>query len=134
MTEVSPLRIPAAFDRVLEIGTTSVAALPETLFAALGRTPSKEERTYFRREVGANPLLILDLFAFLNAFYLFLNLLPIPPLDGYRLVALGTELVVGRSAVAKGSRVVAWVSAVVLVLWFAANAWMLLRDLVLGLF
>jgi membrane-associated protease RseP (regulator of RpoE activity) len=71
----------------------------------------------------------LHVFGFLHAFLLFLNLLPIPPLDGFQLLGALVEFATGRRLPEGGMRTALKLGWGLMGVWLLVNAVLIVRDL-----
>ncbi len=134
LRERGPPPTPAQIiGRVGSVGWRSVVALPATLLAAARKPPSADERTWLVAAVRRDPWRAADIFAWVNAFVLFLNVLPVPPLDGFELAVLGVESAARRPLPRRGLALVRRLGVVLLVCWMALNAFLILRDSIASL-
>jgi membrane-associated protease RseP (regulator of RpoE activity) len=119
----------AVLGEIGEIGWRSVAGLPGSILDSLLSKPKAAEKGWLYEAVREDPWRVLHVFGFLHAFLLFLNLLPIPPLDGFQLLCCGLEMLAGRplpkGGVAKALRV-GWA---IMAAWLVLNAVLVIRDL-----
>jgi hypothetical protein len=128
--ETGPPRGPGAvIARIGRFGWEAVAGLPREVLSSLRAPPTREEQGALLEAVREDPWTLLRLFAFVHAFLLFLNLVPIPPLDGFQLLCCLLEMAARRPLPRRGVAVAMRAGWVVLGLWLLLNAWLILRDL-----
>lgn len=116
------------------IGWNSVIGLPREIAGAVGKSPSREEPGWLLAAVQRDPWEAARLFGWFHAFLLFLNLVPIPPLDGFQLLCLGVESAAGRPHPRRGLAVVRKVGFVLLAVWLGLNLFLILRDAAVAAF
>jgi regulator of sigma E protease len=118
--------------KVLSRGWDSIVGLPREVASSLRSAPSREERGWLLAEVRKDPWVAARTFAFIHAFLLFLNLVPIPPLDGFQILCCLLEMAARRPLPDAGVRIAMRTGWAILVVWLAVNAFLVLRDLTLS--
>ena len=115
--------------RVLQFGWDAVIGLPRAIVSSLRSAPTKEEQGAFLEDVRRDPWAGVRTFALINAFLLFLNLVPIPPLDGFQILGCLLEMAARRPLPKGGVAMAMRAGWVILALWLVLNAFLILRDL-----
>ena len=128
--EIGPARgLGEVVGRVFAFGWDSLVGLPRAVVSSLRSAPTKEEQGAFLEDVRRDPWSGVRTFALVNAFLLFLNLVPIPPLDGFQLLGCLLEMAARRPLPKRGVAMAMRAGWVILALWLALNAFLILRDL-----
>jgi membrane-associated protease RseP (regulator of RpoE activity) len=118
---------------VTAFGWNALVQLPRTMVEAVRSRPTKEERGWLLAQVRQDPWAGVRTFALVNAFLFFLNLVPVPPLDGFQLLRSGIEAAARRPLPERAVALAVRAGWVVLAVWLALNAVLVARDLVTGL-
>ena len=124
-----PAGIGEVCGRILDVGWNSIVLLPQHLVDAVRTPPSKEEHGWMLAAARRDPWAAAKLFGVLHAFLLALNLVPLPPLDGFQLVRLALETAARRPLPRRGVVIAQRIGGAVLFVWIALNAVLILRDL-----
>lgn len=115
--------------RVGESGIGLIRDLPSNVLRAVKKSPPEEKKGQILRAVRRNPWKMLSLFAFVNMLVLFLNLMPIPPLDGFHLIRTMAEMLIGRDLPERAVSVLMKAGWFLLAAWLILNGFLILRDL-----
>jgi len=130
LKEIGPARgLVEVVGRVLEFGWDSIIGLPRSIASSLRSAPTKAEQGAFLEDVRRDPWEGVRTFALINAFLLFLNLVPIPPLDGFQILGCLLEMAARRPLPKRGVAMAMRAGWVILGLWLVLNAFLILRDL-----
>ncbi len=116
--------------KTLKIGYKTIVGIPEDFASCIIKRPSKEEQGWIFNAVKKDPWTPVLLFGFFNTLMLFLNILPIPPLDGFRLLCIAIESVIQRELSGIGLLLLELLGGLVLALWILLNLFILFRDII----
>lgn len=122
-------RLDTTVSRLFSRTAEAVVALPGLVAKGFTDRPTAEEQGSLLRSVGEDPWRVFAVFAFVNVFLLYLNLLPIPPLDGFHIATTLFEATTGRAVPERVMSLVLRVGWSILLLWLLANALLLVLDL-----
>ncbi len=123
-----PASLAAVAGEVLSFGAAFLVDMPRAVVGGLLRGSSPEERGWLLAAARRDPWVLLRTFALIHAGLLFLNLLPIPPLDGFHLACCGWEALRGRPLSGPLRARILKVGWILLLAWLALNALLILRD------
>lgn len=128
--EVGPPRgLGEVVGRVFAFGWESVIGLPRAMVAAIGSKPTPEEQGALLEAVRRDPWAGVRTFALMNAFLLFLNLVPLPPLDGFQILCCLLEMAARRPLPKGGMGLALRAGWILMGLWLVLNVVLILRDL-----
>ena len=103
-------------------------------FRALGDSYDPQAAGAITEQLKTSPADVLHLAGFISCFMVVLNLLPIPPLDGFRIVKVTLDMIFRRDLEHRVLTVFKTIGLAVLAVWVLVNVFLFLRDLVLPLF
>jgi membrane-associated protease RseP (regulator of RpoE activity) len=113
----------------LDVGRNAVLGLPAALLESILKPSDPARKGWLFEAVAADPWRVLHVFGFLHAFLFFLNLLPIPPLDGFQMLCCAVEMAARRPLPKGGVQAALKVGWVLMAAWLALNAILVLKDL-----
>ncbi len=117
---------------VVSFGWSTLIDLPRATVASIRAPPTAEQKGWLLKAVRRDPWDAVRVFALVHAMLLFLNLVPLPPLDGFHLLSLGFETAARRPLPQAGLGIALRVGWAILILWVALNVLLILRDLISG--
>jgi len=129
-----PLGPAEAASRILANGPRFITSLPRIMAGAIKGRDTEAERGWILREVRKSPWRIARILAVFCCVALYFNLLPIPPLDGFRAGCTIIEMATRRDLSKKATGIISKIGCAVIALLILLNVILLVKDLFVALF
>lgn len=128
--DISP---KSAIRFVASVGPVLICKLPVFMKDAVKNIPTSNEQKTIRTDIKTNPRNIFNVLAFYNMVILWFNLIPLPPLDGFKFVENSAALILRRETPQRLSKIIGITGWGVVGFLILLNIYLMIRDNVAAL-
>ncbi|MBE7464255.1 MAG: site-2 protease family protein [Planctomycetes bacterium] len=129
-----PLTLPAAAAFTGRVYVGLLAGMPDLIWSSLTMAPTQEEKRFVRDALHTSAWKVLLLLAIINVFIAAFNSLPFPPLDGFRMVVAGVELLWRRELSETARYRLNVAGGIGLLVLLGSQGYLMIRDLLWAVF